>query len=403
MRYHVLLLLAVAGTTVLATAEPADGPDFPDRPPVVLAMTEATRADHLGPCYGYDRETAPTICDLAADGVLFEAAYTQGSWTVMAVPSLVTGRSPAAVGLRGFDRTLPRNVTTLAERLRDAGYDTQARDRLDASLGVAQGFEEVRQLNLSVERPFLWEFDRANAHAPHMAADTYRRWEDADDDLVTGRNAGSDWWNLTEVLSREEMVGLYDAEILEADTVLDGHIDRLKAEGLYNDSLIIYTSDHGEMMGEDGRWGHAGIATEEIAHVPLIIKFPGNRYAGTRVSQPVRHIDVVPTVLDVAGLPVPGDLPGTSLLPAVEGEDLDLTAVTARTPNQHWRGTNGTHTDIVRYPSESCQEPPGMLRQEICRQWEEGIARRAAINTTDLSAAQKQRLRELGYLDGTSP
>ncbi|GIW42385.1 MAG: hypothetical protein KatS3mg076_2962 [Candidatus Binatia bacterium] len=125
----------------------------------------------------------------------------------------------------------------------------------------------------------------------------------------------------------EHMVLHYDECVRQSDTALGEIFAALRERGIYDDALIVVTSDHGEGFWEHGYLQHGIHLDDVVTRVPLVVKLPGNEFAGTRVSQLVRTVDIMPTVLDALGIPAPQDLDGTSLLPAVrEGRNLGLVA-----------------------------------------------------------------------------
>jgi arylsulfatase A-like enzyme len=116
------------------------------------------------------------------------------------------------------------------------------------------------------------------------------------------------------------IVAAYDAEIRSADAAFGKLVDFLRNEGLYDDAVILVTSDHGEEFGEHGRVGwHSHSLYDELLRVPLLIKLPGSRYGGETVAAQVRGIDLAPTILDELGVAVPESFEGTSLLPLIGG------------------------------------------------------------------------------------
>lgn len=298
------------------------------RPNVLLVTVDTLRADHLEP-YGYERPTSPALAEFAGTATVFEAAQSQSSWTLPALASLMTGLYPSTHRANSFRARLESSFTTLAEELRNAGYETAAVANhmfLGRSYGLDQGFthfddELVRhpetQLHLTVTSPrvadkavdwleqraaveegrpwFLWAhfFDPHNEYLAHESVDPM------------GAGEGD--------------VDLYDEEIAFTDRGLGRILERLEELGLADDTVVIVTSDHGEAFGEHGRTHHSDSLYQELLHVPLLVRVPGA--APRRVAQPVQTCDVLPTVLECASLPVPEALAGASLLPFVHGAD----------------------------------------------------------------------------------
>jgi arylsulfatase A-like enzyme len=330
-----------------------------ERPDVLLLLVDALRPDHLG-AYGYGRETSPAIDSLAADGILFREAIAQSTFTKSSVASLLTGRFPYQHGVYWGSRTddpelpgavtsdlLPAEERTLAEALRPAGYLTAAwvqNSHLRDFMGFAQGFVEYRDQQGGIERihrRFLRWLRGAGGHYPWFA---YLHYIDLHDpylpeppyDAMFGRHAPvyegidlAEWGAYLEAV-RQGREDLSAAEVAQLEAYYDGQIrwvddsvarllEALRREDRYEDALIVLTSDHGDAFYEHGFISHSTTPYEELVRVPLIVKLPGNRHAGTEVAAQVRLVDVMPTVLDLLGLPVPPDVAGCSLRPLWAG------------------------------------------------------------------------------------
>ena len=320
---------------------------------------ESVRADHVGPCYGYHRETAPNICELAEDGVQFNNAYAQGSATPVSMPTFLTSRSPRQVGMEFFDKRLSDEVDTFPEIFRDKGYETQLYSDHHSlfEVGFYQGMQAKEKMR-KVEPPskenrkvFNFYFFLQRAHAPYIPAEEYRLWDDFEENETELRELWNekdyfqdDEWEQGEA-TRQEFINLYNGEIRHGDDKVGRIIDDLKEEEVYDDALIVYWSDHGqrfgeyeeEVMGEDGGMAqHTGPPDPIVTHVPLIIKFPDNEYAGKEIEEPVRLVDVAPTILGYTDLMNDFGTVGKSLIPLLEGKDLDLTVFSADRPHTLW-------------------------------------------------------------------
>jgi arylsulfatase A-like enzyme len=123
-----------------------------------------------------------------------------------------------------------------------------------------------------------------------------------------------------EPLDRERMIAQYDGDIAFGDREFGRFVRELKAEGLYEDALVVFLADHGEEFLDHGRWLHGRSLFDELIRVPLVVKFPGNRGAGTRVGEQVQGLDVVPTVLEAMGVPLSADLGGQPLQRTLAGQ-----------------------------------------------------------------------------------
>ena len=307
------VLAAVGGWRYARASAPVSGP-------IVIISVDTLRADHL-PAYGYRQVRTPAIDALAADGVVFERAFSHSPQTLPAHASLLSGRLPFETGVRdnaGF--VVPAAERLAAEILTDRGYATGAVVSsyvLRKETGIGQGFtffdgkmpdgpsdltsgpvardgtaserlaEEWLQ-SVGTSRAFLF-LHLYEPHAPYTAP------------------------------SRFAEFAPYDAEIAYADEIIGRFVKYLKAHQLYDQSTIILLSDHGEGLGDHGEQRHGLFLYDDALRVPLIVKQAAGEGAGRRVGDPVQHIDLVPTILDLAKAPVPGNLRGRSLKPLLDG------------------------------------------------------------------------------------
>ncbi|MEM7586657.1 MAG: sulfatase [Acidobacteriota bacterium] len=322
----------------VGVSAPASG--TPPRPNIVLYVIDTLRADHLG-CYGYERAISPRIDAFAERAVLFERVVAQSSWTRSSMASVLTGLWPYRHATNRRSERLSDAAATLPERLQEAGYRTAAfitNPNLTAGFGFDQGFDHFEYLGeettsaevhqrvvdwLEQRRdasPFLLYVHTLDPHAPYdPPAQERERWAPgvsavkAEDSmrLVDGLQAGR--IELSDAL-RADLRALYDAEIAANDASFGALIDELATRGLFGDALVAVMSDHGEEFHEHGNWQHGRALHGESIAVPLIVKLPG-MHAGRRISQPVQHADLLPTVLAYLGLEPAVAIEGRSLLP----------------------------------------------------------------------------------------
>jgi arylsulfatase A-like enzyme len=347
------------------------------RPPIVFVSIDTFAARHLA-LYGYGRATSPELERFQRDAVLFERCLANAPWTLPSYLSVMSGLYPRAhaVALQfqaGADIApqdlwqLADNRWTLAEALRARGYRTAGfvdTQWLAPVFRVQQGFDVYNGEGATaeftdprkhivdiVERlvppwlatcdatrpPFLF-VHALDAHGPYLPDAPFRdAFTRALPAARTSVPAGSDnqtyrwmpWWmsrtlqpdeSLPEAPSvpLEEVVARYDESLLKVDAYLGKLFDHLRARGLYDESVIVVTGDHGEHFGPEA-YGH-GLMRESVLHVPLLLKLPGNEHGGLRVERPVALVDVYPTLLALAGVPPePSRLHGESLLPLLEG------------------------------------------------------------------------------------
>ena len=325
-----LVTAALGASCGGGAASPEDGPRPPD---VVLILLDTLRADALS-AYGNEHETAPYLARLAAGGTVFETAYSVSTWTAPSTASLLTGVYPDRHGVtRGFvaqfregepvheDRlpdlellAIARETPTLAERFRELGYRT---------FGLASN------VNVGPEMEFERGFDRFERHDLRPAKELRQHlleWQDeirsTDDpcfvylhfnDVHQPYDLRPRWYRPGENRKRgKEDRARYESEL----GYLDFFLARIHEDlGVDEDTLLVVASDHGEEFFDHGGFFHDFTLYVELSWIPLVVHAPGLRVAPGRARGNVSLIDVAPTIFDLCGLPVPGDLDGRSLAP----------------------------------------------------------------------------------------
>ena len=316
----------------------AAGPTARRRPNIIVYLVDTLRADHLG-CYGYSKAVSPNIDRFADEGVLFERAVANSSWTRAAVASIFTGLWPPSHGANRRRDKLAPEATTLAELLRGAGYRTAgiaANPNVSATFGLNQGFEHYQYLSDLSDRvneaafrwlsdyrdeaPFFLYLHTQDPHDPYDPPPAFRRRFASAVPADFPDRPGPHDETTPELISG--LSALYDAEIASNDFHFGRLVDFLKQRGLYDAALVVFVSDHGEEFHDHGGWTHGKGLHAESINVPLIVKLPGQK-AGLRTSHLVQQIDLLPTILDYLGLQPPPFLTGRSLLPVIDaGIDL---------------------------------------------------------------------------------
>jgi arylsulfatase A-like enzyme len=291
---------------------------------MILIDIGTLRADHLG-CYGYERETSPSIDALAAESVVFEWCFSQAPNTAPSQASIMTGLYPGSHGLVSEQARLPERVTTLAEVLADHGYATAAfvdGGYLSKDFGLDQGFQRysnrrgegldgiapraIDWLRQHADENFLLLVHTYDTHAPYMPPASHRGL--FLEELAPPSEDEGSW----------RSQALYDAEIRHVDDWIGTLMAEIRELGLDRRATIALVSDHGEEFMEHGAVGHDKLYGT-VTRVPLMIRLPGGAHAGT-VPQIVETIDLMPTLLELAGAPAPPGLQGASLLPLIRGE-----------------------------------------------------------------------------------
>ncbi len=320
---------------------------------VLLVVVDTLRADRLG-VYGHRDGLTPEIDRWAAGSTTFLDASAHAPWTLPSVASILTGRHPeqhGAGGRLGSFRALGNDVPTLAEHLVSQGYRTAAIVNvpfLGQRYGLARGFEEcderhensnrlLRPAGRTTDRALEWlrERDRDepffllvhyfDPHALYEPPQPYRRrfadprdaeqsrlGLDSREAIVLARRAGIVPDEAT--LRRAEK--LYDGEVAFVDAEFGRLLEGLSGEGLEESTVIVFTSDHGEEFLDHGDYEHGHTLYEELLHVPLILSVPGRE--ATRVPSTVRHVDLVPTLCELLGVPLLPGAQGRSLVPFLD-------------------------------------------------------------------------------------
>lgn len=314
---------------------------------IVLITIDTLRADHLS-CYGYERKTSPTIDGLAAQGIICRTVYAPSSWTAPSMASLFTSVYPVNHGVihglgykRGKTETIQEvfssDLVTLAEVLQAQGYTTfgvASNYHLSEKFGFARGFGYFNCLPFLPadkvnESVYVWEKDIKKAeklflwvhyfdpHAPYTAQDPWIRQyaaEAGSTELLDRKfNSLAEWeeqmrlWNESGE-AVDHFLATYDSEINYVDAHVGKLLDRLDLDG---SELILITSDHGEEFREHGEEGHGKNLYQETVHIPLVVKLPRHR-KGAVTDRSINLVDVMPTVLDIAGIRPPDTALGTS-------------------------------------------------------------------------------------------
>lgn len=305
------------------------GEAMPRRANVLIYLVDTLRSDRLG-ILGYPRPITPNIDRFAESSSLFLNAIGQSSWTKASVGSIFTGLWPPAHGAIGWKHKLSSEIETLAERLQADGYRTAAfvtNPNVVRTFGFTQGFDEYTrklkrpsdEVNQMVfdwfegrkdEDPFLLYVHTMDPHAPYAPREPFKsKFAPTADEIPQWQPR---WRWPMEALPY--LSDLYDAEIAFNDASFGQLLGFLEERGLYDDTLIVFVSDHGEEFKEHGRWRHGANLHAETLNFPLIVKFP-DQQVGTRVETAVQHIDLLPTILASVGLEIPEALEGRDLAP----------------------------------------------------------------------------------------
>lgn len=302
------LTISLGMSTACKRAPEPDTGKAPASPPNVLLITVDTlRADHLG-CYGYERAQTPHIDRLAGEGVRIERAIAPTPITLPSHTSILTGLEPPAHGVRGNGAfRVPDSVQTLAESLKAEGYQTQAfvsADVLHSRFNLNQGFDGydddfsseakepgVRMLQRSGERTMNRVIHWLDVRKSSASPSPFFVWVHLFDPHAPYEPPEAD---------AKRSATPYDGEITSVDRQIGRLVKALEPDGVLDHTILVFTSDHGESLGEHGEATHAMFIYESTQHVPLIFRYPRKLPAGRVYDGPARSVDIMPTILSLA-------------------------------------------------------------------------------------------------------
>ncbi len=314
----------------------------PAHPNILLITLDTVRADALN-TYGQAQLTSPNLDALARRGVVFEAVSTSAPSTLPAHASIMTGLFQLRHGAHSnVGYVLPEAAQTLAETLGAAGYTTHAeiaRAVIGRHTGLAQGFEtfrdiaspDVKKIEVTERTP---DGSSRRATLDERAAEDVTRFAVDFVDEHRVRRGDRPFFLWLHYFDAHQLYiprpgftdraggDAYLGEVLYVDASVGQVLERLDAHGLRGRTIVAVVADHGEGRGEHGEKNHANYLYESTMRVPLIISAPGRVREGVRVSEPVRVIDIAPTLLDLAGIGREGSwsaVDGTSLVPLMRG------------------------------------------------------------------------------------
>jgi arylsulfatase A-like enzyme/Tfp pilus assembly protein PilF len=294
------------------------------QPNVVLITIDTLRADHVG-AYGYKQIKTPNIDGLAADGARFERAFAVVPVTLPSHSSMLTGTYPMLSGMHDFSANkLSPLQPTMASVLKQAGYRTGAviaAAVLDSRFGLNQGFDfYYDHFDFSrLDEANLDEMERPGNAVADVALDWVAKNSDKKFFLWMHLYDPHFPYNPPEPYKTEYAARPYDGEIAFADEQVGRLLRFLKEKGIYKNTVIVLCGDHGESLGEHGEKTHGFFIYNATMHVPLIIRLPESTSPRV-VADPVSLVDLMPTVLLAAGIEVPGQVQGHSLLTELRGQ-----------------------------------------------------------------------------------
>ncbi len=356
----------------------APGQDTPAPRPrsVLFYLMDTCRGDR--PTFdGYERDTTPFLARLAERAVVFEACYSQAAWTKPSMAALLSSQYPSTTGVYRMEHRLADEVLTWPEVLHAHGLYT-AGFSANIVMGnllsnFAQGFDHFvestqvnggdpirfasgsarklnehafRWLDSSAHWPMLLYMHSVDPHEEYEPEPPYlerfadparheqfrREWKEllASRPPIPGLYVTQENFDRTGIDAASFIAhgsNLYDADVLANDDQLARLWEKLQQDGWGDDLVLVFTSDHGEEFFEHGGTSHGYSLYEEMIRIPLLIYAPGLLPEGKRITEPVRSVDVFPTLCELLGITVPDGLEGTSLMPLIRGEPVATPAI----------------------------------------------------------------------------
>jgi arylsulfatase A-like enzyme len=370
----VIISTVVSVVFVLSTVFSCSDKRENSKPNIIMIVIDTLRADHLS-TYGYARNTDPNIADFAKHAVVFQRAVAAAPWTLPSYTSILEGKLAFNHDMNRGVARLPRG-TILTSYLKGAGYHTisiqtnllmtflKAGDYFDEAyaydndvagvfldkLAVNKAEQWLSNSDSTANKFFLfvgllsphWDYKTDNGFLKEFVSDSlYNALGPLTVDMTTGHSDGFGIWTYNDLSpDLQSIVGIpqnslgyydearlymagYDSEIKYADYQVGRILQKLRDTGLYDDSIIIIASDHGEnMIDHKNYFNHSDNLYQSLLHVPLLIKFP-RQMDQKYVAEHVRTIDVLPTVFDYSAISFSGT-DGKSLLPIINGEMVDF-------------------------------------------------------------------------------
>jgi len=378
-------------------------------PNILWIVMDTVRADHLS-SYGYQHNTTPNIDKIADEGILYENAISTAPWTLPSHASMFTGTFPSKHGTDWEHTFLHGDLKTIAEVLSGHGYETlqySNNEWVSSRSGLQQGFDNhvltihgaikpsalpdylmIGRAKLYIENEMLlmddgaqktnevvmnWIADAHQAEAPFFAFINYMEahspyhppeeyaapYLGEDVDFEEAMKTPYGFWGYmagkVEISDRtfEIQRALYDGEISYLDFRIGQLLDYLRDLNILDNTLLIITSDHGELFGEHQLASHQLCIYDTLLHVPLIIRYPGLAEAGLRVEEQVQLTDLFPTILDIAGINWSGEeqLQGQSLVKDMKqpGSEFAIAEYALSYPSLTAIGWGGWGSDVNKY------------------------------------------------------
>lgn len=424
------------------------------KPNIILIAVDALRPDHLS-CYGYKRDTSPNIDKLTKGGVMFTQAITAGGWTGESVTSILTGTYPVIHQIKEWNMPLNPSIKTLPQLLKQKGFKSAlftnhgTIDMVDIKDGFdltyIKDWDEINAHRLTLktidwikgnkDKPFFVYLHYQGSHAPYRPPEPYKsrylydRYRIRKEIAISKdeENEYDGWGEIPYVVAENNIsdisyyIAQYDGAISYTDAQIAYLMDNLRQSGLLENTLVILTADHGEMLGEHNIYFDHRDCYENHIRVPLIIRYPKLFPKKKIISCQVSLIDLAPMILEIARIDIPHYIQGRSLSALFKKEKFNLHpyVYTSDYPRISIRGETWK---LIRKPNFSYElynllndpqeqhnlvsiislslsgKAPGKFKElkQILEIYEKEPAKEKEIKP--LTDKQKKRLKSLGYL-----
>jgi choline-sulfatase len=392
------------------------------KPNLVLITLDSVRCDRMG-FLGAKGAHTPNLDRLSAESIVFEHAYAQAPGTVVSHATILSGAYPQSTGMSEIGGTLPSSLPYLPDLLKAQGYRTAAfvgSIELDPANGLAQGFDRGFQ-------NYDAGFRLASPGDAHPAV-TERRGDAVVAHVISwlDHNMQGQFFLWIHIGDARTSAASYNAAITAADAAVGKLIGALQQHKLYADTAVIVAADHGQSLGAHGEDTSGIFLYDETIHVPLLIKLPqsqsSTKPAAIKIAARVRLVDIAPTLLEIAAIPVPSQMPGQSLLriakaggsggdqPAYSRADLPQRGF-GWSPLESWRASKYLYVRAPKPELYDLTADPGAAHNlaqsskatlDTLAAQLDNFDRRfngeAGKSSAELSSSEMQKLASLGYI-----
>jgi len=416
----------IAGVSVIVLALSLSFAAPASKPNLVLITLDSGRADRMG-FLGANGAHTPNLDRLAGESIVFEHAYAQAPGSVVSHATILSGAYPQSTGMSEIGGTLPPSLPYLPDLLKTQGYRTAAfvgSIDLDPVNGLAQGFD----------RGFL-TYDAG--FRPAIPGDARLPVTERRGDQVAARaiawldhNAQTQfflWVHISD--ARTQHSTSYNSAITAADAAIGKLISALQQRKIYENTAVIVVADHGESLGAHGEDAHGVFLYDQTIHVPLLIKLPqvqpAAKPAASRVATKVRLVDIAPTMLEIAAIPVPSQMLGQSLLRIAKASSGGDQPVYSRadlpqhgfgwSPLESWRAgkylyirapkpelydlsADGNAVHNLAQSSKATLDTMAAQLDGFDRNYDRRFSGEAGKSSAELSSSEMQKLASLGYV-----